>query len=436
MRESVSVIFGMACRALFLQLLRSSREAIEARIRHFNQYAPLFERLVAAQLMEVDELNRLRKQLVDALPSGVLQDIGSFAVDSWRSAHHITSDIFGGNSPFRPSVAEAGTIVKSGDRVVGVSDSDGRVWTKDELDQAIATRQQTAEGIDPLVKQIRDLPDLMDRLRLNRTTIRNELWKLLHEMHESNGDTIRKTEASWMFAVKASTIVESAPGGDGTPPLTATVRNSKYHLQHIHLMAHEAIGDAFMNDGYYGAGIDWIFDAEQGKAALREFFEFTGMVILAVVCAPLAVAVGAALAGYHLYEAQERESIYMSLIDPDLVLSAAEVEAGLFAAELGALLAFLPAGKQLASGATVVTKAIVRRGVSRGTQIALRYYRQRLTIQLVQQLQRELVPALVKEFAEEKLEDYLFDKLLMGPAMEQLQNELLVGAQAPAAATP
>jgi hypothetical protein len=126
----------------------------------------------------------------------------------------------------------------------------------------------------------------------------------------------------------------------------------------------------------------------------------------------------------------------MSLIDPDLVLSAAEVEAGLFAAELGALLAFLPAGKQLASGATVVTKAIVRRGVSRGTQIALRYYRQRLTIQLVQQLQRELVPALVKEFAEEKLEDYLFDKLLMGPAMEQLQNELLVGAQAPAAATP
>jgi hypothetical protein len=436
MKESVSVIFGMANRSLFLQLLRSSREAIRARITHFEQYAPLFERLVAAQLMEVDELNRLRQQLVDALPSGVLQDVGSFAVDTWKSAHRATSDILGGKDPFRPSSAPPGKIVKAGDTVVGISDTDGRVWTKDELDQAIATRQQTAEGIDPLVKQIRDLPDLMDRLRLNRTTIRAELWKLLAEMLEKNGDTIESAQDSWMFAVRASTIVEASPGGGGAPPAGPTVRNSSYHLQHLHLMTHEAIGDAFMNDPYYGLGIDWLFDVEQGKAALREFFEFTGLVILAVLCAPLAVAVGAAVAGYHLYEARQRESIYMSLIDPDLVLSAAEVEAGLFAAELGALLAFLPAGKQLASGATVVTKAIVRRGVSRGTQVAIRYYRQRLTQQLVQQLQKELVPALVKEFAEEQLEDVLFDKLLMGPAIEQLQNELLVGAQAPAGAVP
>jgi hypothetical protein len=80
-----------------------------------------------------------------------------------------------------------------------------------------------------------------------------------------------------------------------------------------------------------------------------------GVVLLCCVYAPLGIAVGIALAAHHYEEAVEREHVYDALIDPELVISRAEVEIQLFAAKLGLVLSFLPVfGKALGALRAVV----------------------------------------------------------------------------------
>ena len=116
------------------------------------------------------------------------------------------------------------------------------------------------------------------------------------------------------------------------------------------------IGEFFHGDWSYAAGLDYAFSAELGKEALISFIEFTGIVLLAVLCPPLAVDVGIALAAYHFAEAKEHEEVYGALIDPEQVRSRAEIEAELFGAELGLALSFLPVAGELAGEARAALK--------------------------------------------------------------------------------
>ena len=58
MKESVAAIFVVTCRVLLLQLLRSSKAGIAARLdpRSFESHAMLFELMVNSQLAQVDYL--------------------------------------------------------------------------------------------------------------------------------------------------------------------------------------------------------------------------------------------------------------------------------------------------------------------------------------------------------------------------------------------
>ena len=65
MKESVAAIFVVTCRVLLLQLLRSSKAGIAARLdpRFFESHAMLFELMVNSQLAQVDYLLSLRDKL-------------------------------------------------------------------------------------------------------------------------------------------------------------------------------------------------------------------------------------------------------------------------------------------------------------------------------------------------------------------------------------
>jgi hypothetical protein len=128
---------------------------------------------------------------------------------------------------------------------------------------------------------------------------------------------------------------------------SATVPGSRFALQGIHLQAHREIGEFFRGDRFYALGIDSLFMAAEGTEEILGFLEFTGIVLLAVLCPPLAAEVGLVLAAFHFAEAREREEIYQALIDPEVVRARAEIEAELFAAELGLALAFLPIAGEL-----------------------------------------------------------------------------------------
>src|SRR5439155_23738387 len=98
--------------------------------------------------------------------------------------------------------------------------------------------------------------------------------------------------------------------------------------------------------------------------SLKGFFEMVGLIVLSIVCPPLGTLAGAAIAVRDYGKALEKKSLFRSLIDPDEIITRAEVEAELFAAELGLVLTFLPHAPKIlgaaAKGITVVAEQGVR----------------------------------------------------------------------------
>ncbi|HEX7245267.1 MAG TPA: hypothetical protein VF245_06870 [Solirubrobacterales bacterium] len=420
--ESVGFLFGATCQVLMAQLLRSSREAIED--RRSPEYAELFERTMLPRLERLGELLGWREEIrryetVRAM--AMASDDGNPVVwdrpnapaaatpppptpaatpaGNWPAAREALLD------SLRPAEApppaelpghRRGEVVDDG-RVVGVDDGSGRVWTLAAIESALVTRRGTLESIDPLVKQLADLPEALGRLRGDREHARETLASILAEMLTRNEETSADVRGSWEYSFRASRIREGLPG--------ATVPGTGFSLQGVHRLAHEAIGDAFGGDVTYALAIRSLFEGELNRSLGLTLIEFTGLVLAGIVCAPLAAALGVGLAAYHYEEALERERLYGSLIDPELVLSRVEVEVELFAARLGLALAFLgEAGSILRSGERV--------GVA-------------MTQHLAEQLERGLAVALVREVAKAELVGKLIE-LAVQPLIASLEREVLV----------
>jgi len=132
---------------------------------------------------------------------------------------------------------------------------------------------------------------------------------------------------------------------------------------------------------------------------------------------------GAALVGYQYKEAKEREAVYRSLIDPELVLSSAEVEQGLFVAELGLALAFIPEVGTILRGGSAAVRAISRQGLRSGAKLFTRYVRISITKEIAEQLKYGLVYAFVKDFAIAKGGEKVFQQI-MEPIMDQLERDI------------
>ena len=151
------------------------------------------------------------------------------------------------------------------------------------------------------------------------------------------------------------------------------------------------------------------------------------MVLLAVVCPPAAAGVGLASAIHHYAEAEERRDIYMSLTDPEKVVSAAEVEAGMFAAKLGLVLALIPAGAEVGSGARAAMGGLARRaGVEVAEEVVETGARVGARALAGPALERTLRFGLAEKLAKELAEEVIMDRVIgaaLDPIMAGLQEE-------------
>ena len=425
MKEAVGYLFAMTCRVLMLQLLRGSRTAIQNRLNNFATYAPLFEQLVLTQLADVNELIQLRDQLQEhqrliqvrdalrtadgALPGGLAIIPGA----DWLEATRLITEAL----TVQPSQAQAastsearGQIIQQGS-ISRIRDAHGTLWSLSDLEASIATRRGLAEDIDPIVKQITDLPDIMQLFRADRTAIRRELRRLLNEMLDNNQQVTNRVTDSWQYAFNAGRIQEHLPA--------ATIPGTFFALQGIHREAHEQIGEFFQGSFFYTAGIKALFNARLGAESLGAVFEFTGLILISVLCPPLGVGIGIALAAYQYEQALEREELYGALIDPELIISRAEVETELFAAKLGLAMVFIPEVGSIPRAGGYGVRAVSRAGLAGGSRIVGRYVARRITREMVEALSRNLALA----FAQEIITNLVMDRVI-GAVMEPLIREV------------
>lgn len=430
MDEAVAALFTMTCRVLFAQLLNGSHEAIETRLNEpgFTPFADQFERVVVPELAEIEELQRLRSRLEGAPAAhanammvaayahvpvqGAVATTATLRPANWREATHAVTAALGG-AP-RQRLTEGAPVANAyetfhDDDGWKIRDRHGRVWTTETIEAGIQLRRGVVETMEPLVKQLTDIPEVMERFRAPDGGVRAELQRVLEEMKAKNEDIAWRARLDPDYGFKASSIAENVEH--------ATVAYTNYSLQGIHREAHNQIGEFFRGDGFYARGIEFLFASTLGKQALLGFGEFVGIVILAVLCPPAAIGAGIALAEHHYEEALERERIYGALIDPEQVLSYAEVEAGLFASEVGLALSFLPVGVEFAGEVRAAFGVAAREAAEVGEAAASAAARQ-----LMRTVERGIVEAFVVELGKAYAISKVFE-ISLTPIMRALERE-------------
>ena len=430
MEGSVGWLFMYTCQVVLLQLCRASHEAIQARLEKFGQYFPVFEMLVSTVLRGEADLREMREQLNLALSnqsfSGAGAELVKEAYHGWTEARRALSLTLHEQILMWEPKAERLVDPRAEPQIVfltggglGVRDTSGRVWTLAELDQAIAIRSQTARGIDPLVQQITNIPDVVELFSSRPDMARTYLADLLLTMLVNNNKVTKDAEESARDAFRISKLREDIPG--------ATVPGTGVMLQGVHLLAHQAIGDAFQGDSSYSVGLDSLFRSELGRESLITFFEVTGVLLLSVICPPAGFLAGAVVAGAGVVSAYGDQTLYRSLIDPEVLMSRADMELELFMAEFGAALAIIPDAGSIISKAMQAGKTIGRTSVSTGLRITAR----RLSRELMATMAAQLRNGLVKELVVRVVTDQIMGKVIsqvMEPAIKVLSEELSLGS--------
>jgi len=353
---SIRLIFKMACQVIFLQLLNASRRAIED--RQNDDYGKRFQIAILPQLMSIYELEMLVdmihfQQMSDDQEGGwTFEEYGGglTSPDAWRnSADDFTRSLTSPPTTSGIQGADQPQMLKVQGQWL-VRDRAGRVWDEQSLTMAIKLRRGFAETVDPLIKQVEDLPDFIADMGENQQDVKGAVTRLLSRMHEKNLEIKDKAEADPEFGFNLTKVTRRLDG--------------------IHGLADRAVADAFGGDLWYQQTRDDLISVTGGKQAMLAVLEFSGIVILCIFCSPLAIAVGIATAGYHYAEASERKEVYQSLIDPELVLQYAQVEADLFAARLGLLLSFLPLGFEVGGVARQAFRLFATEGVTVAEAVA------------------------------------------------------------------
>ncbi|SCG52986.1 hypothetical protein [Micromonospora zamorensis] len=427
-KDAVGQLFVVGSQAMLVQLLLSSRTGIEARITHFDQYAPIFERLIVSQLTDYAELQGLRERLrrhEAARWTAEHTDVGGGTLatvsmanpsTAWYGAARAISSAFLATEAALSSPGAAGEIVER-DSTTRIRDSHAVLWTLAEIEQALVIQRGEAEGIDPLVKQITDLPDVLARFAGNRSAIRDELWRVLQDMRRNNTEMLGRARTDARFAFRSSRISEHIP--------SATIPGGQFALQGIHLVTHQQIGEFFGGNLYYATGVDSLFHTELGREALSAFGVMVGIIALSLLCPPLGFVVGVAVAAVDVAHAHQRERLYGSMLDPELVLTRTEVEVELFAAYLGLALSLIPEAGTIGGAAVRGGRVALRFGVRAGLRTARGYVVRRVTRQIIEAASRDLLQGFLTEILLNEVLERVVQKL-MEPVLAYVEREAML----------
>ncbi len=426
MRDSIAFGFKVACKSILIQLCLSSRHEILLRVNNFDRYAQLVETMLVQMMAPQAELQLLRKTLTAWLNENrrtVASTVAS-GYATWREARQALTAAIGEeqsttllyDSRTKAGQAKVEARVELGtDDVPRVRDPRGRRWTMEELEQAIALGTGTAEAIDPLIRKITDLPQAAMMAQARPDMLKSYLRALLAEMLDGNTKITAEAEGPAEFAFRASKIQEDIAKAD--VPGTTVV------LGGLHLLAHQAIGASFLGDSRYAEGLDRAFSAELGRQGINQFFEFTGMLLLSVVCPPLGAAAQAGMAAIHLHDAHERMDMLKGLMDADKVYALADAELDLFMAELEGAFSFIPLAGKAAKWGAKGTVAVVRQGVKAGSKQIARGIAKEVAEEIADQLKHGLIVAFVKEIATDQVMGQVVEAAIR-PAMEALVKEI------------
>lgn len=423
LKDSVGYLFIRTCQIKMLELLRNSKREIEARLNNFDTYYPIVRSMILGMVAGEAELEELRRRLSEekAQRGEFSASVAEYYRD-WREARQALTTSLSGQllnlsalTSFSSS-GPAGTIVET-PQGLRIRDRHGRSWSEEDLEQAIAFRHGTAASIDPLIHQFRDIPEVVQTFQESPTLSRWYLKALLKEMLSNNREITTETISNDMFAFRAGKIREDLP--NRTIPYTDLV------LQGIHLMTHNAIGDAFMGDRSYALGVQYVMDVEQGRQTLIVFAETVSVIALAVVCPHAAAALGAIYAGIHYADAAEIEQLYGSLIDPELILNRAEVEFDLFMAEFEIALSIIPEAGSLVRGGVTATRTVARSGVRAGMRSLGRRARRELLVSVGRRVKTGIARHIVREVLTDRGLALILPHVL-GPVMMQVHREISV----------
>ncbi|MET8119929.1 hypothetical protein [Micromonospora sp. NPDC005189] len=427
-KGAVGQLFMVGSQAMLVQLLLSSRTGIDARITNFDQYAPIFERLMVSQLSDYAELQGLRERLRrheaarwtsehTSMGGGTLATLSvANPSTAWYGAARAISSAFLATEAALTSPGAAGEIVET-DGTTRIRDSHAVLWTQAEIEQALVIQRGEAEGIDPLVKQITDLPDLLARFAGNRSAIRDELWRVLQDMRRNNTEMLGRARTDARFAFRSSRISEHIP--------SATIPRGRFALQGIHLVTHQQIGEFFGGNLYYATGVDDLFATELGREALSSFGIMVGIIALSILCPPLGFVVGVAVAAVDVAHAHQRARLYASMLDPELVLTRTEVEVELFAAYLGLALSLIPEVGTIGGAAVRGGRVALRFGVRAGLRAARGYVVRRVTRQIIEAASRDLLQAFLTEILLNEVLERVVQKL-MEPVLAYVEREAML----------
>ena len=436
MEQAVGRLFAMTCEVIFLQLLNSSHKAIQDRLDD-SGYAARFRQYLLPQLRTVSELVRVR-EILDHAPMIVMaqyQDplhwqtghgdvryvydtappVTTPPATDWREAVKSLMDTLRPQAQQpAPPTADKYELYSNDDGYV-VRDLHGTVWDKDSVENAIDLRRGTLESIEPLVKQFVDLPEVIARFR-DPAAADAEPEYTLKEMRQKNEEIQRKARGNLMYGYYATSVVENVE--------QATIIGTSYRLIGIHEQAHAQIGDFFQGDRFYALGVEALFDEREGREELAGAILFAGLVLLSVVCPPAAALLGLEMALVQYAKAAERRDVYQALIDPELVLSRAEVESGLFAAKIGIVLALIPVAQEGLAEAKAALNVAERAGVEAAEEAGTRALSmgERAAAHLAEVLER----GLVETFAVELAKQWLISKVMeasLSPLIRMLQSQ-------------
>jgi hypothetical protein len=375
--NSCGWIFVYGCQANMLQLLAASKRAIERRWEQRVAYADFFYHAVVAQVASAGELARLRDGLKGAIaktPPGqkvsaqdvVLAERGGAKPASLNVHAAARSDLdrlLRHAPPTRQAGSSEGDITYK-DGQPAILDRQAKPWTLRDLDLVIQVRQSSALALDPVLNHFLHEHTFADVQHYTQAASREALFALLQTMLDKNKETADETIDDLTYAFEKGKIVELSEINDAQYIPKNQVAG--FDLQGIHLIVWQQLASERGRDDTLERAIDALFSRELGFRSIKAFSEFVGITALAVVCPPLAEAVGVAQAIHGVYEAHKLEGFYQSFIDPEQLLAWSDVRAEQFAAAIGLALALLPNGGRIVRAAFPRSRALLESGLKKG----------------------------------------------------------------------
>jgi hypothetical protein len=247
---------------------------------------------------------------------------------------------------------------------------------------------------------------------------------MLDKNEETTNDTLNKTG----YAFEHGRIVEIADAND--PQYIPSHPVAGYDLQGIHLVAWQQLSGDVGSDPILADAIDAAFSRELGFRALKSFSEFVGITLLAVVCAPLAEVVMVAQAVAGQIEASKLEGFYQSFIDPDQLVSWADVQAEVFVARFMLIITLVPTGSSILRGVAPRARRLFERGLKGELRAAVRQEMRALYMGMAQELKKDLMSAFVKELGKNYLVMTALEKV-MSPVIAEVQRKASLPAYRP-----